>query len=266
MAFACCIPAPAQTGTLKGIVLDEITGRPVEYSHVYNYSRNLSVYSNPSGEFYMNAFPGDTLVLTTVGYYYQKVIVTDSMLHTANAGKFPIRPRVYEISEARILPLSTYGEFKQRFIGLDKPKTGTEVLAENLADASQKAAKESFYNAQANQKLDGITLLTIPIRTPEEKERLELARIMKQERIRNHVYQKFNPEVVKKVTGLIEDHEIIEFILFCQFSDQYLLSVNQYDLMERIARKYEEFKRRKYPPPSGDFPVNRVDDLFNPSA
>jgi len=36
--------------------------------------------------------------------------------------------------------------------------------------------------------------------------------------------------------------------------------------MERIARKYEEFKRRKYPPPSGDFPVNRVDDLFNPSA
>ncbi len=68
---------------------------------------------------------------------------------------------------------------------------------------------------------------------------------MEKEKVRNRIYQKFNPEVVKKVTGMTEDHEIIEFMVFCDFADQYVLDVNQYTLMEQIALRYELFKKEE---------------------
>ena len=52
---------------------------------------------------------------------------------------------------------------------------------------------------------DGGNLLTIPIRSRDEKERIALAKIMETENVRNRIYQKFNPEVIKKVTGITED-------------------------------------------------------------
>jgi hypothetical protein len=34
-------------------------------------------------------------------------------------------------------------------------------------------------------------------------------------------------------------------MIYCDFSDEYLLEVNEYDLMVSIARKYEMYKRKK---------------------
>lgn len=236
------------------------------YGYILNYSRHFSDYSDANGEFILAVNAGDTLVLSAVGYYYQKIIVTDSLLKITLPARFVMQPRTYEISEARIVRLGTYDEFRQKFIHLDEPKSLTEVLAEELADISREVAKESFYNSQAKQKLDGITLLTVPILTPEEKERIELARILEQEKIRDQVFKKFNPEVVKKVTGLKKDDDIIEFMIFCSFSDEYLLGISEYELMEHIALKFGAFKRNKHPTAPGDHPVNLNQDPYNPHA
>jgi hypothetical protein len=256
----------AQPVQLKGVILDGVTRKAVENGLVINYSRDFNIYSNPRGEFIVEVNQGDTLVFSAVGYYYQKAIVTDSLLKASLPLKFMMSPRVYEISEARIVALGTYDEFKQKFIHLDKPKTETEILTEKLADLSHKAAKEAYDMAQANRKRDGITLLSIPIRSPEEKERIALAKIMEKEKIRDQIYQKFNPEVIKKVTGLTTDHDIIEFMVFCDFSDKYLLDVNEYDLMVQIAQKFEAYKRKKQSDQSDDNPVNLNHRLFNPNA
>jgi|WetSurMetagenome_2_1015567.scaffolds.fasta_scaffold216781_2 hypothetical protein len=260
------VPVEAQTRLLKGEIVDEETGKAVEFGFVLNYSRHVNIYSSISGEFIMDADQGDTLVFSAVGYYYQKVIVNDSLLKASMPVRFILMPRAYEIKEARIVALGTYDEFRQKFINLDNPKTKTEVLAEKLADMSHKAAREAYDMAKANQKLDGITFFTVPILTPEEKERIALARIIKQEKIRDEIYQKFNPAVVKKVTGLKEDSDIIGFMVFCDFSDQYLLKVNQYDLMVQLALKFEAYKRKKHPANTGNYPVNMNRNIINPNA
>jgi hypothetical protein len=266
LIWAGCITMKAQSGFLKGIIIDEKSGNSLAYGNILNFSRHYSNYSDTNGEFILGVNPGDTLVLSAVGYYYQKIIVNDSLLNAALPARFVMRPRTYEISEARIVRLGTYDEFRQKFINLDKPKTQTEVLADELANISREVAKESFYNAQANKKLDGITLLTVPILTPEEKERIELARILEEEKVRELIYKKFNPEVVKKITGLKKDDEIIEFMQFCDFSDEYLLGISEYELMEHIALKYGAFKRKKQRPDSVDQPVNLNQNPYNLNA
>jgi hypothetical protein len=244
----------AQTGNFHGTLLDAITGRAIDYGIVYNYSRNINIYSTPSGEFTITALPGDTLVVSALGYYYAKAVISDSLLQSGSPVAFRIEPRAYEIEEARIVSLGTYEEFRQNFIHLDKPKTATEKLAENLAIVSREVAKEAFAAAQVQRKSEnGITIASFPIRTPEEKERIRLAEIVKKEKVRDQVYAKYNPAVVKKVTGLEADDEVIEFMQFCDFSDDYLMKVNEYDLMAVIQSKYRAFKARKQAGDEGNF-------------
>ena len=125
----------------------------------------------------------------------------------------------------------------------------------------------SFVNGISERLFDkGLCLPSGSNMTNDEKERIALARIMESENVRNRVYQKFNPEVIKKVTGITEDSEIIEFMVFCDFADQYVLDVNEYTLMEQIALRYEQFKRKKKAEQSGENPVNLKDDLNNPNG
>jgi hypothetical protein len=271
LLFGLCLPASmimlnAQPGPLRGKIVDEVTGRSVEYGIVLNYSRHVTMYSSSTGEFYLQANPGDTLVLSAIGYYYRKIIVSDSLLTASMPVTFIVSPRAFEIGEAKIVALGTYDQFRQNFVNLNKPKTKTEELADKLADWSKTAGIEGYQRYQENRERNGITLLTIPIRSRDDKERMALAKIMETEKVRDRIYQKFNPEVVKKVTGMTEDHEIIEFMVFCDFADQYVLDVNEYTLMEQIALRYELFKRKKKAEQSGENPVNLNDGLNNPNV
>jgi hypothetical protein len=260
------LPVEGQAGPLKGKIVDGVTRKPVEYGIVLNYSRHINMYSNPAGEFILQAAAGDTLVLSAVGYYFQKIIVTDSLLQASMPIQFSIRPRAYEITEARIVPLGTYEEFRQRFVNMDRAKSRTELLTDRLTEWSHEAAKEGYEKYRQNRIHDGITLLTVPIRSRDERERIALTKIMESEKVRDLIYQKFNPDVITKVTGITADHEIIEFMVFCDFSDQYLLDISAYDLMTQIALKYDLFKRRKQLEQSGQKPVNLNHDLSNPNV
>jgi hypothetical protein len=256
----------AQSGPLRGKVVDSETGKSIEYGIVLNYSRHITMYSSVTGEFYLQAVAGDTLVLSAIGYYYKKIIITDSLLSASMPVPFSIDPRTFEIGEAKIVPLGTYDQFRENFVNLDKPKTQTEQLADRLSDWSQKAGREGYDLYQQNRERNGISLLTVPIRSREDRERIALTKIMEKEKVRNSIYQKFNPEVIKNVTGMTEDHEIVEFMVFCDFDDQYMLDVNQYTLMEQIALKYELFKKKKRAEQSGENPVNMRGGPDNPNA
>jgi hypothetical protein len=235
----------AQQGEINGKVVDVVTGKAVEYTAILNYSQHLRMYSNSAGEFKIQAQAGDTLVFYAVGYFYNKVIANADMINTATQRAFTLMLQAFEIQEVRVYSLGTYEDFRQRFLNLDRQATQTEKLSQELAETSRKVAREAYDQAMAAKKLDGITLVSVPILTPEEKERLLLAQIIEEEKINDQIYQKYNPVVVKKVTGLTDDDDIIEFMVFCNYSDTYLLKVNDYDLMVSIARKYEQFKRKK---------------------
>jgi hypothetical protein len=256
----------AQQGPLRGKIVDEVTGRSVEYGIVMNYSRHSTIYSSSTGEFYLSAYPGDTLVVSAIGYYYRKIVVTDSLLTSAMPMTLSISPRAFEIGEAKIISLGTYDRFRQNFIKLKKPESPTEQLAGKLADWSREAAGEGYQKYQENLMRDGGNLLAAPIRSRDEKERIALAKIMESEMARNRIYEKFNPDIVKKVTGITEDHEIIEFMVFCDFSDQYLLDVNEYRLMEQIALRFALFKAKKNKEQSDENPLNFKDDPGIPNA
>jgi hypothetical protein len=256
---SCCI-SHAQSGLIKGRVVDSSTKGVVEYAYILNYSLSKQIYSNSKGEFKLVAQKGDTLVMYAAGYFYQKIIVNESMLGS-EAVSFSLNPQPYELEEARIPVFGTYDEFKRKFVSFDREATETERVNQYMADVSRSAAVEAYEQAKAAQHMDGVTFVGVPILTPEEIERKKLAVIIQKEQIRDQIYQKFNPHVVKKITGLSNDDEIIEFMLFCKFTDEYLLEVNEYDLSTRIALKFELFRKMKQDEKLMENPLNRAEML-----
>jgi len=238
LLFSGCGPVNAQSRVLNGIIRDKITGIGVVNAIVLNYSTRQNVYSDDNGVFKLNVSIGDTVVLSAVGYYYNRIVVSDSLLHASVTVKFTFAPRAYEITEARIIGLGSYDDFRNRFIELQRPKTKIEILTENLAGISMIEGKAAYDRGEP-------PLAGIPIRSPEEKERIALKKIMEKEQIKEQVYLKFNPEVIKKVTGLTDDRDILEFMTFCDFSDEYLLEINEYDLADQIGLKFEVYKRKR---------------------
>lgn len=251
---------------LKGKVVDESTGKPVEYAYIQNYSRKLNTYSNATGDFTLGAGAGDTLVLYGLGYFYKKVVVLPEMVDPHHSPELTLKQQAYGIAEAKIVGYGTYDQFRQRFLDLDQPKTPTQTLNEQIARISRNEAVEAYEKAQAEKKLDGVTFASVPILTPEEKERIKLGKIVKREQVRDQIYQKFNPLVVKSVTGLTDDDEIITFMVFCDFPDKYLLEVDEYELRTRIAVKYEMYKRKLKDEELMKNPVNLVDDPIDTLA
>jgi len=263
VVFAGSMPVVAQNGLIRGKVVDGANGKALEYAHVLNYSLHKSIYCNIGGEFRLDARPGDTLVMYALGYYYQKVIVEAAMLGIERVKEFPLKQQVYDLTEARILGIGSYEDFKRDFIALDIPKTKTDNLNEYITGIARAEAVEAYEKAKAEGKLNGVTFISVPILTPEEKERIKLARIIDEEQVRDQIYQKYNPVLVKRVTGLTDDDEIIDFMAFCDFSERYLLNVTEYDLMSRIALKFEIFKRNKEDKKRMENPLNCIDDSID---
>ena len=255
-----------QPGLIKGIVVDESNGKPVEYAYVLNYSQQRQIYGNTNGEFRLSASAGDTLVLYAIGYLYQKLVVEDSMINQLQV-ILAMTPQSYELNEARILPPGTYDDFRRRFVALDQPITETENLNNYVADITRNVAIEAYNNAMAQKTLEnGVTFLSVGIYSPEEIERKKLAKIKEDEQVRDQIYHKFNPRVIKEITGLQEDSEIIEFMLFCKFTDSYLLDVNEYDLAGRIAIKFKLYMKLKDDEKNLKNPLNHIEELWNSFA
>jgi hypothetical protein len=255
----------AQVQPKSGHITDAATGKAVEYAYVFNYSLHKQIYSNIQGEFRLDMQPGDTLVIYALGYYYKKIIVQENML-TAQTLAFSLEQEPYVLSEAQIIGITSYNDLRQRIINFDKPKTEIDQLNSYFADLSQSVAREAYDQAKAAQHADGVTFASVPILTPEERERIKLAKIIEEEHLRDQIYQKFNPLIVKKITGMTDDDDIIAFMVYCKFSDRYLLEVNDYNLASRIALKYELFMKKKQDEKLMKDPLNVLDVIWESLA
>lgn len=232
-----------QVSHIHGRTVEGETRWPVDRVLVQNVTSHRWTSSDTTGFFHLPAATGDTLVFSASGYYHRVEIATDSILNTPVFRSFKMEPLVYPIREANVFALGTYNEFKQKFISLDLSNDKTGILRHNLQQESVAVATEAYRNMQQKQKIGGG--VGVPILTPQEKEMIKLRAILVAENQKGQAVKKYNPDIIKKITGISTDEEILEFMAYCSFSDELILDINEYDLMGLIARKYEEFLRVK---------------------
>lgn len=120
---------------MTGLVLSSDTSRtPLPYATVYNKTLGIGNYTNSDGFFALVVRPGDTVVVSSIGFFENKVVVPevvgDTWIHT-----FFMRARTYLLQEATVYPWGTRDQFRAAFVHMNIPDDDLERARKNLSAA-----------------------------------------------------------------------------------------------------------------------------------
>jgi hypothetical protein len=227
--------------SVEGLVIDSLTGKGIPYVQIFNESIRENATTNLSGYFKLTGSKNDTLVFTALGYL-GKVWIPSTKIDGAVSTILMAR-RVYDIEPVKIVTLpGSYKDFKKTFLEI-KPEQGLIIdglpnryipkLVSELLDTSIISTTSFFL-------MHPVSYLWYNY-SKEEKSKRKVLYLQQEQKEQVAINQKFNRELVHRITEL-KENELTAFINFCNFSHLFLYNSTDYEIVEAIHKKFEEYK------------------------
>jgi hypothetical protein len=231
---------------IKGAIIDNSAGIEIPFANIFNESERTWVHARENGTFSIWADKGDTLIVSAIGYFSELIFLTNTL--SKDSLIIRLKSRTYEIGEAIIKVPKKYSLFKQDVLNLELPKTGLDSVSEALAITSKQVVKQAEYDRMVdevfNREKGTLFVLGASIKSKNEKDKRKIKKNRSKEIEQNLINLKYNREIIKKYTNLVEN-KILPFMLFCNFSNEFILESNEYDIAEAISIKRLEFEKLK---------------------
>ena len=230
----------AQNQKLTAYVENAADNKPIPSVHVINLSQVIGVITDKKGKFEIPAKLNDTLYLSYLGFKSIKIRVTNDFLKFQNS-KIQLTELAYALEEVIVSPykLTGYLEIDAKNIPISKsfrysipglPTRGYEGGSRNVG-AFSKVINSIFNPADFLYNLFG--------KNPRQLKKLKQ---MKDDyRIRELLASKFDRETLKELLQ-IEKLDIDEILRNCNYSDNFILTANDLQILDAISGCYEEYK------------------------
>lgn len=223
---------------VSGWVLDVDNDSLLPFANIYNPVKMKGTMSKTNGEFRYFAFPGDTLWISSMGYYPLAYLVPDCPGEEIR-DSFYLKEKIFRIPDVEIVALTRYE--KLRF-DVKKMKISVEVsnARKNFPFINQNVL--AFHE----RNNDNFGFVGSPISalyeafSKEGKERRKLAKLKAGDKVKEEVEERYNIDIVKQITGF-NDSTANLFIEYCNFSDEFLLKASEYYIIEVTLEHYREF-------------------------
>jgi hypothetical protein len=223
-----------------GIVENDADSKPVSNVHVINLNKVVGVITDKTGKFEIDADVNDTLYFSYLGFKSIKIRVTNDLIKFKNS-KIRLTELAYALEEVIVSPyqLTGYLEIDAKNVPISKsyrysipglPSRGYEAGSKNPGAISK------VFGAIFNP-LD--FLYNLFGKKPKQFRKLKL---MKEDfRIRELLSSKFDRETLVELLQ-VEKIDINEILRNCSYSENFILSANDLQILEAISQCYEEYK------------------------
>jgi len=225
---------------LVATVENSSDNKPISSVHVINLTQVVGVITNKQGKFEIPAKLNDTLYLSYLGFKSIKVRVTNDLLKFENS-KIQLTELAYALEEVIVKPYELTGyleidaknvpvsqSFRYSIPGL--PSRGYEGGSRN-SGAFSKVINSIFNPVDFLYNLFG--------KNPKQLKKLKQ---MKEDyRIRELLSSKFDRETLVELLQ-IQRVDIDEILRNCNFSDSFIETANDLQILDAISGCYEEFK------------------------
>ena len=225
---------------LVATVENSSDNKPISSVHVINLTQVVGVITNKQGKFEIPAKLNDTLYLSYLGFKSIKVRVTNDLLKFENS-KIQLTELAYALEEVIVKPYELTGyleidaknvpvsqSFRYSIPGL--PSRGYEGGSRN-SGAFSKVINSIFNPVDFLYNLFG--------KNPRQLKKLKQ---MKEDyRIRELLSSKFDRETLVELLQ-IQRVDIDEILRNCNFSDSFIETANDLQILDAISGCYEEFK------------------------
>lgn len=230
----------AKQETVTGTIVSDITLLPVPGANIININKVKGTLTDIKGNFTIEANANDTLHISFIGYQSIKVRVTNDWINNATNTKIPLTERSYTLEEVVINKYSLTGylqidsklapvreNYRYSITGLPQAYEG----GENSPNAFKKIVSSVFNPADLLHNVFG--------KKPTEMRRLR--DMKKDDTVRNVLANKFDRETLAALLGINKD-EIADILERCNYSEQFINTANDLQIMDAISGCYEEYK------------------------
>lgn len=204
---------------IKGVVVEGDSNTVMPFVYIINKATGNGTMSDNSGVFYIKTNPDDTLLVSFVGYVKLKVSVSKLKPNANGDVKIVMRKITYNLNAVTV--------------------TGFKI---------KPYEREKMQKVIQDSKIRSVDAIQSPITalymqfSRRGKEQRKLAAIFEQILVEEQVKQKFNPEILRKLTG----DETIDFERFRKYcfplTDYYILNHDGYELYYKVMECYYRWK------------------------
>ncbi len=228
---------------LGGILSNHITGKGLESVHVLNLTDSLATISNAEGAFKIPVNVGDSLVFTSIGYFTKALIVTEEIL-ALDYVNVKMAQREYQLSEVEVNPLGTKEQFREKFMALEVDDGTIDIIGVKKPSKDPRTipvTEDKNEIKKAKYILNPASFLYGNF-SRDAKARQELHRLNREKEKHRYNYKKFNEDVVHRITGY-EEARLIEFMDYCNFSENQIFRYTEYEITVAVLNKQRSFER-----------------------
>jgi len=223
---------------LQGKIIDSNSKKPVPFAHIINAKKGQATVSDTAGYFKILMLRNDTIKISCVGYEVGYFWLIDNFDDKKQELTILLVPKIYNIKQINVYEerLKNFAyEFENTEIEQDKTKKRLETLIQNMIPQ-----QEIMLIGAASRGIG----FPINYKTRRDKSLEKVEELKRQDELNKLAEQKFNKDLVKKITGL-DGTQLDDFYTYCKFDRDFILQRNEYDLIIIVKELFDIYKEEK---------------------
>ncbi|RRQ48239.1 carboxypeptidase-like regulatory domain-containing protein [Maribacter algicola] len=228
-----------ETSTIKAIVKNAQSNLPMESVHVVNLNQVVGTITNEKGEFSITAAVNDTLFFSYLGFKSQKIRVTNDMFKFENT-EIALTELAYALEEVIVRPYQLTG-----YLEIDVKNLPINNAYQYSISGLSVGYEGGNKNPSAVTKVLGAILNPADLlrnlfgKRPNQMRKLR--QMKEDDRIRDLLASKFDRETLVELLQL-EKMDIQDILNNCNYSQSFITTANDLQILDAISSCYEEFK------------------------
>lgn len=225
--------------TLKGKVVNAENGVPLNNVHVVNLNQVVGTITNEGGNFEISAQPNDTLYFSFIGFKTIQIRVTNDMLKFQNT-EVQLTELAYALEQVTVRPfqLTGYLEIDSKNIPVN---TSRRYSISGLDLGYEAGDRNPGAFARAMGSIFNPADLLYNLFGSKPKQMKKLRKMKEDDEIRNLLSSKFDRQTLAALLQ-VEKNEIDEILRNCSYSDSFIQTANDLQILDAISQCYEEYK------------------------
>jgi len=224
---------------ISGTIINDKTLLVIPEVSIININKVKGTISDRSGGFKIVASLNDTLHISSLGYKSIKVRVTNDWIRDQNT-KIKMTERAYALPEVTInqYNLTGYLEIDYKLIPI-KENYRYSISGLNAGYEVGSSSPNAFSKVMGSIFNPADMLYNFFGKKPTELKRLK--EMKKDDNVKNLLASKFDRETLGALLG-VSPKEISEILERCNYSESFIKTANDLQIMDAINECYEEYK------------------------
>ena len=224
---------------VSGTIVNDNTKLPLSNVNIININKVRGTVSDSKGNFEIEVGVTDTLHLSLIGFKSIKIRVTNDWVKNKTT-KIQMTESAIALEEVVVRPYDLTG-----YLEIDSKLIPTKENYRYSISGLEQGYEAGEYSPGAFSKVMGSIFNPADMlynffgKKPKELKRLKS--LKKDETVRNLLASKFDRETISVLLG-IDKNEIPEILERCNYSESFIRTANDLQIMDAISECYEEYK------------------------